>query len=92
MRCNCDKEVKLDRNYRPKNLISHAKSNNCRVRNDNQTSVLKYFTKSTPNQSFKKSKACIGLTNDKIRQYVLKSPAEFGGSKKRLYYSEAIIS
>ena len=82
VRCNCGKEVKLDRKYRPKNLISHAKSSNCRVRSDNQASVLKYFTKSTSNQSSKKSKACIGLTDDKIRQYVLKSPAEFGGSKK----------
>ena len=35
MRCNCSKEVKLDRKYRPKNLISHAKSNNCQVRSDN---------------------------------------------------------
>uniref|UniRef100_U9SP91 Uncharacterized protein n=1 Tax=Rhizophagus irregularis (strain DAOM 181602 / DAOM 197198 / MUCL 43194) TaxID=747089 RepID=U9SP91_RHIID len=32
--CQCGKEVKLDRKYRPKNLISHAKSSNCQIRKD----------------------------------------------------------
>ncbi|CAB5208976.1 unnamed protein product [Rhizophagus irregularis] len=82
VRCQCGKEVKLDRKYRPKNLISHAKSSNCRIRKDNQASVLKYFTKSITIQSSKKSKICIGLTNNKIKQYILKSLAKFGGSKK----------
>ncbi|CAG8762685.1 16010_t:CDS:1, partial [Funneliformis caledonium] len=48
-----------------------------------QASVMKYFSKTSNQQSAaeQNSKACIGLTNEKIENYVIKSPAEFGGSK-----------
>ena len=84
VRCQCGKIIKLDRAYRTKNLISHAKRNKCQRKTNKQISVLKYFPESSNNrfQNKAKTKACIGLTNEKIRQYVLKSPAEFGGSKQ----------
>ena len=44
----------------------------------------KYFSKTSNQQSAaaeQNSKACIGLTNEKIENYVIKNPAEFGGSK-----------
>ena len=46
--------------------------------------MLKYFPRtSNANQQSaeQNSKACIGLTDEKIENYVVKSPAEFGGSK-----------
>jgi len=84
VRCQCGKIIKLDRAYRAKNLISHAKRNKCQRKTNKQISVLKYFPVSSNNhfQNKAKTKACIGLTSEKIRQYALKSPAEFGGSKQ----------
>ncbi len=83
VRCQCGKIIKLDRAYRAKNLITHAKRSKCQKKTKKQISVLKYFSESSNknSQNEVKTKACIGLTNEKIRQYVLKSPAEFGGSK-----------
>ena len=84
IRCQCGKQIKLDRAYRDKNLITHARSNGCQIRSDKQVSVMKYFSKTSNQQSAvaeQNSKACIGLTNEKIENYVIKSPAEFGGSK-----------
>src|SRR3989337_2629326 len=84
IRCQCGKQIKLDRSYRDKNLITHARSNGCQIRSDRQVSVIKYFSKTLNQQSAateQNSKACIGLTNEKIENYVIKSPAEFGGSK-----------
>jgi hypothetical protein len=83
IRCQCGKQIKLDRAYRDKNLRIHVKSNSCQARSNGQVSVLKYFSKTSVQQSAEQnSKACIGLTNEKIENYVIKSPSEFGGSKK----------
>jgi hypothetical protein len=92
VRCQCGKEIKLDRAYRAKNLISHAKRNKCRMKTDNQVSVLKYFSElsNKDSQNIKK-KACTGLTNEKIKQYVLKSPADFGGSKNSFVVAKKLF-
>jgi len=75
IRCQCGKQIKLDRAYRDKNLIAHARSNGCQIRSDRQVSVMKYFSKTLNQQSAaeQNSKACIGLTNEKIENYVIKS-------------------
>ncbi|GET03351.1 hypothetical protein GLOIN_2v1783228 [Rhizophagus clarus] len=63
VRCQCEKEIKLDRVYRAKNLISHAKRNKYQMKTDKQVSVLKYFSElsNKDSQNKAKTKACIGL-------------------------------
>ncbi|CAB4378488.1 unnamed protein product [Rhizophagus irregularis] len=63
--CKCGKKICLDQKFRNKNLTTHGELSNCEVEEEN---------------IIVKNVACKGLFEDKYREYVLNSLAEFGGS------------
>lgn len=64
-------------------FFSHIRSKKaCNAKAQGQISVEKYFkTSDTDRLSKRQSYPCQGLSSDEIKQYVLKCPSDFGGSK-----------
>ncbi|CAB4379911.1 unnamed protein product [Rhizophagus irregularis] len=84
VRCKCGKEIRLDRKFRDKNLTTHGELSNCKYSNEGQQSIKVFFKpkkiRVEEENIIVKNVACKGLFEDKYREYVLNSPAEFGGS------------
>ena len=84
VRCKCGKEIRLDRDFRDKNLTTHGELSNCKYSGEGQQSIKVFFKpKKSRNEDeniIVKKVACKGLYEEKYREYVLNSPAEFGGS------------
>ncbi|CAB4429576.1 unnamed protein product [Rhizophagus irregularis] len=82
--CKCGKEIRLDRKFRDKNLTMHGELSNCKYSNEGQQSIKVFFKpkkiRVEEENIIVKNVACKGLFEDKYREYVLNSPAEFGGS------------
>ncbi|KAF0538300.1 hypothetical protein F8M41_007984 [Gigaspora margarita] len=83
IQCICGKELKLDKRYSPKNLKIHIHSKKaCSAKTQGQASIEKYFkTSNIELVSKRQSYPCQGLSSDEIKQYVLKCPLDFGGSR-----------
>ncbi|GBB95838.1 hypothetical protein RclHR1_26230002 [Rhizophagus clarus] len=82
--CKCGKEICLDQKFRDKNLTTHGELSNCKYSNEGQQSIKVFFkTKKIRVEEENiiiKKVACKGLYKDKYQEYVLNSPAKFGGS------------
>ncbi|CAB4428803.1 unnamed protein product [Rhizophagus irregularis] len=82
--CKCGKEIRLDQKFRDKNLTTHGELSNCKYSNEGQQSIKVFFKpkkiRVEEENIIVKNVACKGLFEDKYREYVLNSPAEFGGS------------
>ncbi|GBC09810.1 hypothetical protein RclHR1_09120007 [Rhizophagus clarus] len=82
--CKCSKEIHLDQKFRDKNLTTHDELSNCKYSNEGQQSIKVFFKPKKIRVEEKniiiKKVACKGLYEDKYQEYVLNSPAEFGGS------------
>jgi hypothetical protein len=68
--------------------FSHGEAKECAK---NTISVRKFFSVDNSPVHNQKTKACIGLTNDKIKNYIMKSPVEFGGSKSIIKVSRILF-
>ena len=69
--------------------FSHGEAKEC---TKNIISVCKFFSiDNSPAHCHQKAKACIGLTNEKIKNYVMKSPSEFGGSKSIIKAAQTLF-
>ncbi|CAH1771141.1 12974_t:CDS:2, partial [Entrophospora sp. SA101] len=89
VRCICGKQIKLDYAYREKNLDCHGEAKEC---TKNIISVCKFFSiDNSPAHCHQKAKACIGPTNEKIKNYVMKSPSGFGGSKSIIKAAQTLF-
>ncbi|GBB85929.1 hypothetical protein RclHR1_12370005 [Rhizophagus clarus] len=84
VRCKCGKEIHLDQKFRDKNLTTHSELSNCKYSNKGQQSIKVFFKpkkiRVEEENIIIKKVACKGLYEDKYQEYVLNSPAEFGGS------------
>ncbi|GET03303.1 hypothetical protein GLOIN_2v1777971 [Rhizophagus clarus] len=82
--CKCSKEICLNQKFRDKNLTTHGKLSNCKYSNEGQQSIKVFFKpkkiRVEEENIIIKKVACKGLYEDKYQEYVLNSPAEFGGS------------
>ncbi|GBB97367.1 hypothetical protein RclHR1_02980006 [Rhizophagus clarus] len=86
VRYKCGKEICLDQKFRDKNLTMHGKLSNCKYSNEEQQSIKVFFKpkkiRVEEENIIIKKVACKGLYENKYQEYVLNSPAEFGGSIK----------
>ncbi|GBB86238.1 hypothetical protein RclHR1_12680004 [Rhizophagus clarus] len=84
VRCKCGKEIRLDRKFRDKNLTTHGELSSCKYSNEGQPSIKAFFKpkkiRVEEENIIVKRVACKGLYEEKYQEYVLNSPAEFGGS------------
>ncbi|CAB4393143.1 unnamed protein product [Rhizophagus irregularis] len=84
VRCKCGKEIRLDRDFRDKNLTTHGELSNCKYSGEGQQSIEVFFKpkkiRYEEENTIVQKVACKGLYEEKYREYVLNSPAEFGGS------------
>ncbi|GES83371.1 hypothetical protein RCL_jg16077.t1 [Rhizophagus clarus] len=84
IRCKCGKEIRLDRKFRDKNLTTHGELSSCKYSNEGQPSIKAFFKpkkiRVEEENIIVKRVACKGLYEEKYQEYVLNSPAEFGGS------------
>jgi hypothetical protein len=84
--CKCGKKIRLDRDFRGKNLTTHGELSNCKYSGEGQPSIKVFFkpkkNKNEEENVAVKKVACKGLYEEKYRNYVLNSPAEFGGSTR----------
>ncbi|PKK63546.1 hypothetical protein RhiirC2_812663 [Rhizophagus irregularis] len=82
--CKCGKEIRLDQDFRDKNLTTHGKLSNCKYSGEGQQSIKVFFKpkkiRYEEENTIVQKVACKGLYEEKYREYVLNSPAEFGGS------------
>jgi hypothetical protein len=82
----CGKKIRLDRDFRSKNLTTHGELSNCKYSGEGQPSIKVFFkpkkNKNEEENVAVKKVACKGLYEEKYRNYVLNSPAEFGGSTR----------
>jgi hypothetical protein len=82
--CKCGKEIHLDRDFRDKNLTTHGELSNCKYSREGQQSIKVFFKpkkiRYEEENTIVQKVACKGLYEEKYREYVLNSPAEFGGS------------
>ncbi|CAJ0762788.1 20866_t:CDS:2 [Entrophospora sp. SA101] len=69
--------------------FSHGEAKEC---TKNIISVCKFFSiDNSPAHCHQKAKACIGPTNEKIKNYVMKSPSGFGGSKSIIKAAQTLL-
>ncbi|GES83162.1 hypothetical protein GLOIN_2v1777971 [Rhizophagus clarus] len=84
VRCKCGKEIRLDRKFRDKNLTTHGELSSCKYSNEGQPSIKAFFKpkkiRVEEENIIVKRVACKRLYEEKYQEYVLNSPAEFGGS------------
>ena len=87
--CKCGQIISLGINYQVANFKRHSESNNCNFLINNQPSVKAFFTKSNheehiidDNNIDQNLHICKGLCDLEYIDYVINSPANFGGGKK----------
>jgi hypothetical protein len=84
VRCKCGKEIRLDQKFRDKNLTTYGELSSCKYSNEGQPSIKAFFKpkkiRVEEENIIVKKVACKGLYEEKYQEYVLNSPAEFGGS------------
>ncbi|RGB34580.1 hypothetical protein C1646_760371 [Rhizophagus diaphanus] len=82
--CKCGKEIRLDQDFRDKNLTTHGELSNCKYSGEGQQSIKVFFKpkkiRYEEENTIVQKVACKGLYEEKYREYVLNSPAEFRGS------------
>ncbi|CAJ0825349.1 12373_t:CDS:2, partial [Entrophospora sp. SA101] len=89
--CICGKSVKLDREYRESNLISHNQYGKCGIVSDKQLSTKSFFNQSTIFDDVDSTRvACCGLCDEKKKLFNEKFKENFSWKRLSKEHDELI--
>ena len=91
VQCICGKSVRLDREYRERNLISHNQCGKCGIVSDKQLSTKSFFNQSTIFDDVDSTRvACCGLCDEKKKLFNEKFKENFSWKRLSKKHDELI--